>query len=102
MTPEELKLIAVAQKWASGRADDAALRFAVHALRISRQPLQGPEPIPCMARASHSATMFCILPKGHVGLPGREGSRWVDGWHMGRAGGTPPRGGGMRTFRVWP
>lgn len=100
MTPEEKAVIARALRWSRGWDTDECLRLAVQALSISRRPLEGPEPIPCMARAEHSATMFCILPKGHVGLPGRDGERWVDS-HMGRAAGTPPRGGGMRTFRVW-
>lgn len=101
MTPEERVVVNMALRWSRGWNTDEHLQLAVQALRISRLPLQGPEPIPCMVRAMHSDTMFCILPKGHVGLPGREGARWKNGWHMGRAGGTPPRGGGMRTFQVW-
>jgi hypothetical protein len=101
MTPEEDTVIRLALRWHRGWITDKPLATAVQALRISRRPIQGPDPIPCMVRAMHSDTMFCILPKGHVGLPGREKTeRWVD-YHMGRAAGTPPRGGGMRTFRVW-
>lgn len=66
-TPEEKAVIKAALRWQQhpiSAAED--LRLAVQALRISRRPLEGPEPIPCMARARHSATMFCILPKGHA------------------------------------
>lgn len=100
MTPEEDVVIRLALRWHRGWVTDKPLATAVQALRISRQPLQGPEPIPCMARAVHSDTMFCILPKGHVGLPDRrdEGDRW-NGYHRGYAAGTPPHGGGVRIFR---
>jgi hypothetical protein len=99
MTPEEDLVIRLTLRWHRGWITDDYLHHAVQALKISRQPMQGPEPIPCMVRATHSATMFCLLPKGHVGLPGRDGGRWID-YHQGRAGGTPPRGGGLRVFRV--
>jgi hypothetical protein len=67
-TPEEKAVIKAALRWQrKPNADTVAdLLTAAQALRISRRPLEGPEPIPCMARARHSATMFCILPKGHA------------------------------------
>jgi hypothetical protein len=99
MTPEEKTVIALALRWARGWATDEQLQRAIQELKISRQPLQGPELIPCMARARHSATMFCVLPKGHVGIPNRSRDSWRwAGMHQGYAAGMPPRGGGVRVF----
>lgn len=102
MTPEENMVIRVALLWDRGGIIDDQLHLVIQQLRISRQPLQGPEPIPCMVRAPHSATMFCILPKGHEGSkPEMLGSDfWGFSYHVGIAGGTPPRGGGRRSFKV--
>lgn len=101
MTPEEGLVIRLTLRWHRGWITDDFLHLAVQALKISRQPLQGPEPIPCMVRAEHSATMFCHLPKGHEGSePETYGARWGFSYHEGRAAGTPPRGGGLRRFRV--
>ena len=101
VTPEEKAVIAQALRWSRGWVDDRTLQLAVQALKVSRQPEQGPDPIPCMVRAEHSATMFCILPKGHDGSePETYGGTWGWSYHEGIAGGTPPRGGGRRQFKV--
>lgn len=104
MTPEERSVIRAACRWAlvSDRVErlweesEIGLALAVQALRVSRQPEQGPEPIPCMARASHSATMFCVLPKSHKGS---EPEEWHESWgysyHQGVAA-----NGSRRRFRV--
>ncbi|MBW8792152.1 MAG: hypothetical protein JF597_00675 [Streptomyces sp.] len=90
-TPEEKAVIKAALRWQrKPNADTVAdLLIAVQALRISRRPLEGPEPIPCMARARHSATMFCTLPKGHD----TQGLGGYGNWHEGLAA-----DGSHRTF----
>lgn len=69
MTPEERAAIRVLLKWQRDPSPDntTTLRVAAQAVRVSRRKAEGPEPIPCMARAAHSSTMFCVLPKGHEG-----------------------------------
>jgi hypothetical protein len=97
MTPEEKLVIRVALLWDRDGITDDQLHLVIQQLRISRQPLQGPEPIPCMARASHSTTMFCVLPKGHPGSePEMFGSDfWGFSHHQGVA-----TNGSRRRFKV--
>ena len=66
MTPEERAVIKAAKAWArKANADTVAeLLLAVQALKVSRQPEQGPEPIPCSV-PSTTGRMLCALPVGH-------------------------------------
>jgi len=76
MTPEERAVIKAALKWHRtitgqrsafvSHAAQGHLLDATHALWLSRQPLHTVEPILCMVYANNSATMFCVLPVGHV------------------------------------
>lgn len=101
-TPQEKALIRAALAWQE-HPNDVRLQFNLfslaQAVRISRQPLQGPEPMPCMVRAENSATMFCHLPQGHPGSePEPLSPRYPGGfsYHQGRA-----RNGSIRRFKVW-
>jgi hypothetical protein len=100
-TPEEKALIKAALRChRNANADTVgALLLAAQAVVISRRPAEGPEPIPCMVRAEHSAVMFCHLPKGH---PGSEPERTLpnDGYGWTYHEGVAANGNGVRTFKV--
>jgi hypothetical protein len=100
-TPEEKALIKAALRChRNANADTVgALLLAAQAVVISRRPAEGPEPIPCMVRAEHSAVMFCHLPKGHANSepePPCPGWDWTFTYHEGVAA----NGNGVRTFKV--
>lgn len=112
MTPEERAVLNAALKWHRTLIDQRSphvshaaqerLKAACQALRISDQPEHTVDPIPCMAPAPHSATMFCILPRGHdmpegVAAMRRDRPWWTKVHHMGYAGGNPDNG--RRAFR---
>ena len=108
MTPEERAVIKAALKWhkrITGQRSAfvshvalANLRDATHALWLSRQPLHTVEPIPCMVYANNSATMFCVLPKGHADPLDSDGNkRGFGDVHIGYPGNNPAAG--RRLFR---
>jgi hypothetical protein len=101
MRSEEAAVIKAAKRWArKANADSVAdLLLAVQALKVAVQPLQGPEPIPCMVRASHSATMFCRLPKGHEGSEPNVWPACGGGYTFHE--GVAANGNGVRRFKVW-
>lgn len=101
-TPEERAVIKAALAWTRKETPERAtdLRVAAQRLRVSRRPVEGPEVIPCMVRAEHSAVMFCHLPKGHEGsvpeplFPGYGGG-------FTEHEGVAANNNGVRRFRVW-
>lgn len=113
MTPEESAVIKAALKWhkvVTGQHSsmltinaERHLLDATHALYLSRQPLHTVEPVPCMVYANNSATMFCILPKGHPGSE-PDDERFEVTRHVGYPGGVRGTGpnGGSRVFDHWP
>lgn len=105
MTPEEKAVIRAAQRWAVRDSLERVtdLRVAVQRLAVSRQPEHTVEPIPCGVYANNSATMFCILPKGHEGGE-PENERFPVTRHVGYPGGVRGTGpnGGARAFDHWP
>lgn len=113
MTPEERAVLSAALKWHKTLTDRRShivshaaqerLKKACQALRISDQPEHTVEPIPCGVYANHSATMSCVLPKGHRGsVPFEEKYQFTH--HSGYPGGVRNAGpnGGMRQFTYSP
>jgi hypothetical protein len=101
VTPEEKRVIHAALMLSNKDTPErvAAVRDAAQALRISRRPVEGPAPIPCMVRATHSATMSCDLPKDHPGS--KLGSSELErGYGYGSHSGLASDGS-RRWFNVW-
>jgi hypothetical protein len=102
VTPEEKAVIHAALMWSNKQTPERVtdLHVAVRALRVSRQPIQGPEAIPCMVKAMHGP-MFCILPKGHEGsiIPDDAESWQQCTDHEGYPDNNPKFG--RRAFQVW-
>jgi hypothetical protein len=101
MTPEEKRVIHAALLLSRKDTPErvAAVRDAAQALRISRRQVEGAAPIPCMARATHSATMFCDLPKGHPGS-GLNSEELERGYGYASHSGLASDGS-RRWFNVW-
>lgn len=112
MTPEERAVIKAALKWhktVTGQHSafishnaERHLLEATQALYLSRQPLHTVEPVPCMVYANNSATMFCILPKGHPGsVPEMIGRYEGPSRHVGLAANRPGLEPARRVFDHW-
>ena len=117
MTPEEKAVIKAAQQWvkACNRKPNHlavtesirvgyALRDAVAALKVSRQPLHTVAPIPCGQQSSTGA-MLCELPAGHDPDDSLDWSAWgpaleyATRWHEGRASNDSARSWRTIVFR---